>query len=299
MPTRGGPIVGLGEVLWDLLPAGRQLGGAPFNFTHHCHQLGHPAVMVSRVGADEPGQTIRSALMDRQLSDVWIQTDDRYPTGSVEVTLNEHGHPTYTIAPDVAYDHLQWTDELASLLSTAAAVCFGTLAQRHPVSRATIQQAIRQAAGTVILFDINLRQHFYSRELIEQSLRCSRWVKLNDEELQMLRSLLGLAGATEIQTVSNLRSRYNLELIALTRGERGCLLQTELEQIDLPGIRVKVADTVGAGDAFSAGLLVSILQGDSVSTAARFANRLAACVASKPGGTPVVTRAEIEAIDSA
>src|SRR5205085_4413061 len=135
MPADHGAIIGLGEVLWDLLPAGRQLGGAPFNFTFHCHQLGHPAVMVGRVGNDEPGKAIRAAVTGKGLSDAWIQTDEQHPTGTVAVSLNEHGHPTYTITPEVAYDYLQWSSGLAELLAGARAVCFGTLAQRHPVSR--------------------------------------------------------------------------------------------------------------------------------------------------------------------
>jgi fructokinase len=190
---------------------------------------------------------------------------------------------------------MQWSAGLAELLAGARAVCFGTLAQRHPVSRETIQRAVRQAKDALVVFDINLRQQFYSRELIEESLHLSRWLKLNDEELVVLRDVLGLTGATEAATVTALRQRYGLQLIALTRGERGCLVQTPEEQIEVGGVRVQVADTIGAGDAFTAGLLVAVLEGRLVEAATRFANRFAACVAGKPGGTPVVTRAEVEA----
>jgi len=295
MPVESGAIIGLGEVLWDQLPAGRQLGGAPLNFTYHCHQLGHPAVMVSRVGNDEPGRGIRAAVTSKGLFDIWIQTDEQHPTGTVSVSLNENGNPTYTITPEAAYDYLQWSSGLAELFAGARAVCFGTLAQRHPVSRETIQRAVRQARDGVVVFDINLRQQFFSRELIEESLRLSRWLKMNDEELVVLRDLLGLAGGTEAAMVTGLRQRYGLQLIALTRGERGCLIQTAEEQIEVSGVRVQVADTIGAGDAFTAGLLVSMLERRSVDAAGRFANRFAACVAGKPGGTPVVTRLEVEA----
>jgi fructokinase len=296
MPTDSGVIIGLGEVLWDLLPGGRQLGGAPFNFTFHCHQLGHAALMVSRVGRDEPGQAIRAAVRNKGLSDAWIQTDDRHPTGTVQVALNEHGHPTYTITPEVAYDYLLGSPDLEKLLAGPRAVCFGTLVQRHPVSRETIQRLVRIAARAIVIFDINLRQSFYSRELIEESLRISSWLKLNDEELVVLRDLLDLAGTTEAETTADLRQRYGLQLIALTRGEHGCLVQTNAELIEVPGVRVQVADTIGAGDAFTAGLLASVLEGRSVGEAAHFANRLAACVAGKQGGTPAVARAEIDGL---
>jgi len=145
------------------------------------------------------------------------------------------------------------------------------------------------------VLDINLRQQFYARELIEESLHLSSWLKLNDEELVVLRELFGFTGETDAATVTALRQRYGLQLVALTRGERGCLIHTPEEQIEVGGVRVQVADTIGAGDAFTAGLLVAVLEGRSVEAAARFANRFAACVAGKPGGTPVVTRAEVEA----
>jgi fructokinase len=295
MATPERPLVGLGEVLWDLFPAGRQLGGAPFNFTFHCHQLGHPAVMVSRVGADARGQAIRAEVTKRGLSDAWIQTDLHHLTGTVTVVLDDQGQPVYTITPDVAYDFLTWDDALHGLFSKARAVCFGTLAQRHPVSRQTIQQSLHHAVaqGALVVCDINLRQHFFSREIIEESLRLSRWAKLNEDELTVLRDMLGVTGKGPTELMSDLRHRYELELVALTRGGQGCLVQTEADEVDLPGVPVRVVDTVGAGDAFTAGLLAATVEGQSVTEAARFANCLAACVASKPGGAPVITREEL------
>ncbi len=216
------------------------------------------------------------------------------------VTLDEAGRPTYVIVPGVAYDFLAWDGSLAALIEKARAVCFGTLAQRHPVSRQTIQQALRRARerSLLVICDVNLRQKFFDRAILEESLRLSRWAKLNDEELIVLRGLLGLSGSGITELVSDLRRRYELELVALTRGERGCLVRTEREEIDVPGVPVKVVDTVGAGDAFAAGLLVATLEGQSVRQAANFANRLAALVASKAGGTPAIARAEIGACDS-
>jgi fructokinase len=283
-------IVGLGEVLWDMLPAGRQLGGAPCNFAFHCQQLGHPSAIVSRVGADEPGRDLRAALQGLGLSDAYLQQDEVYPTGRVQVALDVHGVPDYTIVPQVAYDYLAWDDSLETLFGEVRAVCFGTLAQRHPEARATIRRALAAAHNALIVYDVNLRQDFYDKETIVASLAASRWVKLNEDELQVLTDLLGLAGATPSARLQVLRQRYGLELAALTRGERGCLLSSERDEIELPGVAVRVVDTIGAGDAFTAGLVASVLEGRSRAEAAGFANRLAACVAAAAGGTPLVPR---------
>jgi fructokinase len=287
-------VVGLGEILWDLLPDGREAGGAPFNFAFHCHRLGHPAAIVSRVGADQLGRDLRTTVRSLGLADAHIQEDADRPTGTVTVALDARGQPTFTIAEDVAYDHLAWDDELGRLCEQARAVCFGTLAQRHPAARQTIRRAVQAARSALVVYDVNLRQHFHSREIIEESLTASRWVKLNEEELRHLRGLLDLAGDTVAATLAGLRARYGLELAALTRGERGCLVVADGAEIDLPGIRVRVVDTVGAGDAFTAGLLAGTLEGKPLAEAATFANRLAARVAASAGATPVVDRAKVE-----
>ena len=281
-------VVGLGEVLWDLLPAGRQLGGAPCNFAFHCQQLGHPSAIVSRVGADELGRELRTAVRRLALTDAHLQDDTERPTGTAPVRIDERGVPTFTITREVAFDYLVWDDALESLVASARAVCFGTLAQRHPVARATIRRAVA-AANALVIYDVNLRQDFYDRETIESSLAASRWVKLNEDELQVLRGLLGLAAGAPAQALEELRHRYGLQLAALTRGERGCLLRSEHEEIDLPGIPVNVVDTVGAGDAFTAGLVARVLDGRPFAEAAAFANALAARVAAAAGGTPIVS----------
>jgi fructokinase len=294
--TQPGPaaIVGVGEILWDLLPGGRQLGGAPFNFTFHCHRLGHAAVPVSRVGDDELGREIRATVRCLGLSDAFLQTDQRHPTGTVTVALDDRGQPAFTITPDVAYDHLGWDDNLESLLGRARAVCFGTLVQRQPAARATVQRILPAARNAIRIYDLNLRQHYYSREVIEASLNASQWVKLNEDELVVLRDLLQLSGASDPATLADLRRRYGVDLAALTRGERGCLVQTAEEEIDIAGRRVRVADTVGAGDAFTAGLLVYTLEGRPLGEAAAFANRLAGHVVASVGGTPLLDRGEVE-----
>lgn len=288
-------IVSVGEILWDLLPTGKLLGGAPGNFTFHCHQLGRPAVLVSRIGDDDLGREVRTAVRCLGLSDAFLQDDPNHPTGTVSVALAADGQPTFTIHEGVAWDHLVHEPRLETLVRQARVLCFGTLMQRHPVSRATVQRLLDQARQALIVCDINLRQHYYDRDLLDASLARSRWIKLNDGELLVLRDLLGLTGQDESGLVANLRQRYGAERVALTRGARGCLVQTATEEIDLPGIRVDVVDTIGAGDAFTAGLVVGHLQGRSLAASAALANRLAARVASAAGGTPRIDPDSLEA----
>jgi fructokinase len=278
MTATPGPIVGLGEILWDLLPQGKLLGGAPANFAYRCHRLGHPAVVVSRVGADDLGRQIRTRLQQWGLSDALLQEDPEHPTGTVTVELDPQGVPDFTIVDGVAYDYLAWSDELEELCTRARAVCFGTLCQRQPIARETIQRALQTARNALTIYDVNLRQPYYSREVIEASLHASRWVKLNDGELGELRELLELQGTSPEAVLADLRKRYRLELAALTLGKEGCTVQTDQDHITVPGIPVEVAHTVGAGDAFTAGLVTTVLEGKTISAAAVFANRLAARV---------------------
>ena len=289
------PILGLGEILWDLIPAGKQPGGAPFNFTIHCHQLGWPAIPVSRVGNDDLGKGLRSLILGRGLPDAFLQVDPDYPTGTVGVTLDSTGQPTYVIHTDVAWDHLAFNEDVASLIGQSQAICFGTLAQRHPVSRETVQRMVRHAnaAGILVVFDLNLRPPYNDLAVIEESLHLATWLKLNDDELHELTSRLHLAGTTPSARLACLRDRYHLDLVALTRGAEGCLIQTGREEVDLPGVKVDVVDTIGAGDAFTAALLVAHLQGKTLRQSASWANRIAALVASRPGGTPVLHEEEI------
>jgi fructokinase len=287
-------IVGLGEILWDLLPGGRQLGGAPFNFAFHCHRLGHPSHIVSRVGDDELGQEIRARVAALGLADEFVQRDTLHPTGTVAVALDARGQPTFGITREVAYDYLAWDSRLETLFRQARAVCFGTLVQRHPQARETVHRALAAARHAVIVCDVNLRQQFFNREIIEASLHASRWVKLNDAELIVLRDLLGLPAGDDSAALVELRRRYDLELACLTYGERGCRVQTAAGEVEMPGERVEVVDTVGAGDAFTAGLLVYRLEGRTLAESARFANWLAARVAASAGGTPRIERAELE-----
>lgn len=294
----GPEVVGVGEVLWDLLPAGKALGGAPFNFAFHCHQLGHPSVMVSRVGRDALGDEIRAAMRGLGLDDSFVQADDARPTGTVGVEVDERGHPSYTIH-EGAWDALAWEDRLAGLVRGAKAVCFGSLIQRRDAARSTLRRMLAEAGpGTLTVFDINLRQSFYTPNVLAASLTSARWAKLNDEELSVLRNMFALAGDSQSSLVADLRERFDLELVALTRGEAGCLVQTGHDEASLPGERVTVVDTVGAGDAFTAGLVCATLEGSTPRQAAAFANRLAARVAASRGGTPRFDAAELARLRS-
>jgi fructokinase len=294
MRSPAGAIVGVGEVLWDLLPGGRQLGGAPFNFVFHCHQLGHAAVMVSRVGCDELGRDIRAALAQQGLTDAFLQQDPDHPTGTVPVTVGDGGQPEFRITENVAFDHVTPEPTWDALFGQAVAVCFGTLVQRSPAGRAAVQAALARSRNALTICDINLRQHYFDRSTVEASLRACRWVKLNDDELVVLQKMLQLRGRTPSGTLRDLRRRFAVELACVTRGERGCLVQTDDEEIVVQGRPVAVVDTVGAGDAFTAGLLVTTLEGRPLADAAVFANRLAGRVAASAGGTPPIDRRDDE-----
>ncbi|MFL5341145.1 MAG: carbohydrate kinase family protein [Gemmataceae bacterium] len=293
------PILGIGEVLWDLLPGGPRLGGAPCNFAFHCQQLGHGSRIISRVGCDDLGMRLRDELraLAPPLLEL-IQSDATHPTGTVRVEIDENRQPRYTITSDVAWDFVEFEKQHEDLARAPSAICFGSLAQRSPVSRATIRTMLDQSheslSPPIRVFDINLRQQFYDREIIEESLKRSDWLKLNADELPVLANLFDLPRISPSKDLAAIRDRYGLALVCLTRGERGCLVQTAGEEIDLPGIPVEVADTIGAGDAFTAGLVCLTLEGRPLRDAAAFANRFAARVAGEVGATPRIDRREIE-----
>lgn len=283
------PIVGFGEILWDMLPSGKQAGGAPFNFTFHCHQLGWPAIMVSRVGKDALGEELTIKSKELGLNPVFLQEDSSHLTGTVEVQVDSQGQAEYEIKENVAWDHLEWNDGLKNLAGTCAAVCFGTLCQRNIVTRNTLKNFLECCPQkTIKVFDINLRQNFYTREILEESLYKATWAKVNEQELETLTDLLGLKGDDLKESLEILRRRYKLDLAALTLGENGCLVNTKNERIYLQGHKIEVADTIGAGDSFTAGLLVGLLKKKPLRRAIAIANDLAAQVASKPGGTPLI-----------
>jgi fructokinase len=294
------PIVGIGELLWDIYPDGRKVaGGAPFNFAFHCHQLGHPAVIVSRVGDDELGKELRDRVRELGLSDEYIQTDHEHPTGTVKVELELEGIPDYTISENVAWDYIVWDEELDSLSRRCGAVCFGTLGQRRAGSRPTIQRFLGTAFAGVKVFDVNLRPTCSPAKIMKLSLNHADWIKLNEDELRFIIRHLGLPNGSLESLVVSLHHHLLLEhkLIIGTRSDQGALVfggSNRAVPIHEPGVPAKVVDTVGAGDAFTAAMVCLHLEGWPLRECARFANRYAARVCEHVGATPRIDRAEVE-----
>lgn len=300
-------VLAVGEILWDLLPSGKQLGGAPANFAYHAHALGAEARVFSRVGNDPLGREILDRLHALGLPTDGVGVDATAPTGTVSVELADDGQPRFMIHEDVAWDRLV-TDE-ASLVFAAQAdvVCFGSLAQRNEPSRGSIRRLVAATQATALrVFDINLRQHFYSREVVEDSLRLANVLKLNDTELPVLAAMFGLGGSVREQLAA-LAQRFDLRAVALTRGAHGSLLcvaaslrdadqddgrsrseRTTFAWSEHAGLTMKVADSVGAGDAFTAAMALGLLAGRSLDDINRHANEVAAYVCSQPGATPAL-----------
>jgi fructokinase len=283
-------IVGLGEILWDLLPAGKQLGGAPANFAYHAAALGARGAVVSRVGDDALGRDVLERLDGLGLDRSAVSVDREHSTGTVEVRLDAHGVPTYVIREHVAWDFLPASPPALAVCESAAAVCYGTLASRAPVSARSIGELLgATAAGCLRVFDVNLRQSYFGEAVIRRLLALSDVVKLNDAELPVVAELLRLDGPDPAR---RLLERHGLRAVAVTRGGAGSRLYTPGGVSDHPGVAgAAVADTVGAGDAFTAALVLGLLDGHAPDRINAFANRLAAHVCSQPGATPPIPRA--------
>lgn len=287
-------VASLGELLWDLLPAGPQLGGAPANVACHAAALGAHAAVVSCVGDDDLGRKAVSLLQSRGLDTEAIEVLPGVPTGTVHVEVDAKGHPRFDIVRDVAWDRLTAGESGSAArvqVAGADAVCFGTLAQRSPGARAAIHALLGEArADALRVFDINLRPPFHAPDVIEESLRKSNVLKLNEDELPVLAEQFGLAGGVEGQ-VRDLAGRFGLRAVALTLGARGAALMMEDAWTTEPGRVVDVRDAVGAGDAFTAVLIMGLLlQWDARAILAR-ATEVAAFVCTQPGATPVLPSA--------
>jgi fructokinase len=280
-------VVGLGEILWDLLPSGRQLGGAPANFAYCSHLLGDCGVVASRVGQDELGADIRQRLLGLGISDQFLQVDPEHPTSTVQVQVDGEGQPRFEIVDAVAWDFLEWTPTWKALAQSADAVCFGSLAQRHAQSRETILKFLDATRpDTLRIFDVNLRQNFYSAEVVRESLERANVMKLNHEEVPRIADLLSISAPDSSSFCAELIRKFALQLICITRGINGSLLCTKDQTIEHAGFTVQVADTVGAGDAFTAALVHELLCGSSLQQMNDTANRMGAWVASRHGAMP-------------
>jgi fructokinase len=275
-------ILALGEVLWDLLPTGPILGGAPANFACHARALGAQTTLLSRVGEDDLGREILRQLDAKGLPITAVQIDPQRPTGTVSVELSADGQPCYIIHEDVAWDAIEATDSALATAREADAVCFGSLAQRAAISRESIHRlATATKPEALRVFDINLRQSFYSPELIESSLGLANVLKLNDAELPVLAEMFAIAANVEALAV-----RFDLRAVALTRGGTGSVLWADGVRSEHPGVATTVRDTIGAGDSFTAALALGLLVGHPLDRINDHANRVAAYVCSQSGATP-------------
>ncbi|HYW52159.1 MAG TPA: carbohydrate kinase [Gemmatimonadaceae bacterium] len=279
-------VVGIGELLWDLLPSGARIGGAPANFAYHAGALGADARTISRVGDDALGHELLAQLRTLGVNCDCVQVDPHRPTGTVAVEIDADGQPCFDITRDVAWDCLQAEPSAMLAVKSADAVCFGTLAQRDAVARDAIRTLVAASPHEALcVLDVNLRQQYYSKALIEESLALASVLKVNDVELPKLAALFGLTGSVRAQ-LDQLAERWQLRAIALTRGDKGSVLRTAHEWSEHPGVHVTVVDTIGAGDAFTAAMTVGLLSGWALDDVNAHANEVAAHVASCAGGTP-------------
>ena len=282
-------IVGMGEALWDVLPEGKKLGGAPANFAYHVSQFGLNSRVVSAVGQDKLGTEILDNFREKRLQGI-IETVP-YPTGTVQVTLDNEGVPCYDIKEGVAWDNIPYTEELDQLAHQTLAVCFGSLAQRSIVSRETIARfldTMPDTPDTLKIFDINLRQSFYTKEILCDSFSRCNVLKINDEELVTVSRLFGYPGIDLQDKCWILLAKYNLKMLILTCGVNGSYVFTpgHVSFVETP--TVQVADTVGAGDSFTAAFTAAIIRGRSVREAHQLAVDTSAYVCTQQGAMPVL-----------
>lgn len=277
-------VIGIGELLWDVFPDHKQMGGAPCNFAYHVSRLGIDSLAISAIGHDELGEEIILKLDAVDLHYDLQRLD--HITGIVQVTLSGDGVPQYEICQPVAWDFIGMKPEYAEVAQAAQAVCFGSLAQRSEVSRATIREFVAQVSDTALkIFDINLRQQFYSKALIEESLGLANILKINDDEIKIVSRLFGLQGE-DLENGEELLHRFQLKMVALTCGTAGSYLITKDETSFLETPKVKVADTVGAGDSFTAAMVVGLLTGKSLGETHKMAVNLSAFVCTQHGAMP-------------
>lgn len=301
MADRNYITVGLGELLWDLLPQGKELGGAPANFAYMTSLLGDDGMVASRVGNDALGRAAARRLERLGLRASNVQLDSSHPTGTVKVEVDPTGQPSFDIAQNVAWDYFEWTPAWQSLAATADAVGFGSLAQRAKQSRETIRAFLKaMRPGAIRVFDVNLRQTYYSAAVLSESAKLADIMKVNSDELPVVAKLLNIPFIyDEVRAAHWLRDILGLKLVCITRGPKGSLLVSAEETSEHPGFRVSVADTVGSGDAFTAALVYHYLRGASVSTMNEAANRMGSWVASQIGATPGRDEFHLEKVRSA
>jgi fructokinase len=290
-------MIGLGELLWDLLPTGKVLGGAPANFAYMATVLGDEGIVASRIGSDDLGREALNAMEKLGLPAKHVQVDDSYPTGTARVVLDANGQPNFSIEKPVAWDSLQWSEDWKEVASQANVVCFGTLAQRSELAAATIERFLRSVPVDAFkICDANLREPFYTAETLRRSFAHADMLKLNDQELASSASLLGLGSGNELELAGRLTDEFDLDLICITRGARGSVLFSRDEVSEHAGYRIAVADAVGAGDAFTACVAHFYIQGRPIEEISEYANRFASWVATQTGATPSIPHTKLAEI---
>jgi len=288
-------ILAFGEVLWDILPSCTVLGGAPFNFAYRANSLGDMGLMISRLGRDELGRKAHDQIVRLGLDTRFIQWDKQFPTGTVQVSFDEHNNPDYFITPQVAYDQIELTDALVKAVSTADCLCFGTLSQRSGKARKTIEQLLENSNKSLKFLDINLRKKCYSFETVTFSLQKADVLKLNEEEAHQLGDMLDIAHRSLPEFCQEVSNRWALKYCLVTLGESGAFgFSDNGQEVYVPGYKVSLVDSLGSGDAFSSGFVHKLLQGASVAEACEFGNVLGALVAAREGATSLVTLDEIK-----
>lgn len=282
-------VVGMGEALWDVLPEGKKIGGAPANFAYHVSQFGLPSCVVSAIGDDALGKEIVENFTSKGLNQLLAEVP--YPTGTVQVEIDQAGVPQYEIKENVAWDNIPYTKQLDELARKTQAVCFGSLAQRNVVSRTTINKfldAMPKKEDTLVVFDVNLRQGFYNKDILCNSMRRCNILKINDEELVTISRMFGYPGIDLQDKCWILLGKYNLKMLILTCGINGSYVFTPGNVSFQPTPKVEVADTVGAGDSFTAAFIAAILKGKSVNEAHTLAVQTSAFVCTRKGAMPIL-----------
>lgn len=280
-------VVGLGEVLWDMLPEGRKIGGAPVNFAYHAGQFGIDTMAVSAIGNDKLGEDTIAEMNGKHLNHIFPSVP--YPTGSVQVSLDEKGVPAYDIKENVAWDNIPFTNEIESIARSCRAVCFGSLAQRNAVSRSTIRKFIESTpSGCIRIFDINLRQNFYTSNVIHDSLELCNILKINDEEIMLVSRMFNYDSSNIENVCRTIMEDFSLEMVILTCGTKGSYIFTKGGVSFMPTPKVNVADTVGAGDSFTGSFCAAILRGLPVAEAHKKAVEVSAYVCTQNGAMPEI-----------
>ena len=287
-------VLALGEILWDVLSTEKLLGGAPANLCHRLQQLGVNARMVSRVGNDPLGEELLAGLSALNFDLSLVQRDTVHPTGTVDVTLSSDGSPTFVINPDVAYDYLEPTRELLEAAEKATVICFGTLVQRSERTRSTIYAVLEAASHATTFLDINLRKNCYSPDTIRESLKRADILKLNETEIILVSELLDMNEPTPPEFASCVIEHFGIQTVLVTLGAKGVYARSASgETCEVPGVAISVVDTIGSGDSFAAGFVYKLIQSAPLEECCHFGNLIGALNATKKGGMPDVSPAEL------